>query len=417
MKKIFFALSMLALLYTSCDPSSDDGATGFMENVTAENVQASVKPVQVDGKNTNLIIVENHSPITQQWTADQLVEKQTLSPKAYDTIYVTHTGANVVKMTCKNIAGEFTKDFTVNVDEIYYLSDELQKRLNIDTKKSSVGNYISKITGQKLQFSNEFDPAKVHVTQEIGPNGELGNKFTLVNENPVLSDWKISNAELGDATANQNSDALLAGDPGYEYTLTLTYTKADGTQAVGYEKKFRVDALTTIPTLFACLEGEDGTGTTWEWNSFASNVWGNGNFSSDTKPTWWGVSYDNIDGQGESKPGGVVRNGKNASFTFNWATKTATNADGTTVTFKANPLDHNPKGGDGWVDYGSITFGVSTGKYVIPMGIDVNYAQGNKEQPYEKFYVVKAEGKRLVLVAEEIPGNCNGWYYMFRQKE
>ena len=38
MKKIFFALSMLTLLYTSCDPSSDSGSTGFMENVTAESV-------------------------------------------------------------------------------------------------------------------------------------------------------------------------------------------------------------------------------------------------------------------------------------------------------------------------------------------------------------------------------------------
>ena len=66
---------MLALLYTSCDPTSDDGGTGFMENVTAENVQASVKPVQVNGKNTNLIVVENHSKITQQWTANSWLRK------------------------------------------------------------------------------------------------------------------------------------------------------------------------------------------------------------------------------------------------------------------------------------------------------------------------------------------------------
>ncbi len=40
MKKIFFALSMLTLLYTSCDPSTDSGSTGFSENVTAESVEA-----------------------------------------------------------------------------------------------------------------------------------------------------------------------------------------------------------------------------------------------------------------------------------------------------------------------------------------------------------------------------------------
>lgn len=415
MKKIFFALSMLALLYTSCDPSSDDGATGFMENVTAENVQASVTPVQVDGKNTNLIIVENHSPITQQWTADQLAEKQTLSSKAYDTIYVTHTGVNVVKLTCKNIAGEFTKDYTVNVDQIYYLSDELQKRLNVDTEKSKVGHYVSKINGQQVQFTNDFDPNKVKVTQEIGPNGELGNKFTLVNENPVLSDWKISNDEVGDATANLNSDALLVGDAGHEYTLTLTYTKADGTQAVGYEKKFRVDALTTIPELFTYLAGADGTGTTWEWNSFAGNVWGNGPATSGDKPAWWGVSYDDISGQGGSKVGGISRNGKDAWFKIDWKNKVATSSDASVapVKFKVNPLEHKTGAESGW-DLGTITFESTDDNFVVPMGVDVN--NGNKA--FQKYYVLKASGKRLVLVAPTTKGNdAEGWFYMFKEKE
>ena len=414
MKKIFFALSMLALLYTSCDPSSDDGATGFMENVTAENVQASVTPVQVNGKNTNLVVVENHSPITQQWTANQLAEDMTLSSKAYDTIYVTHTGENVVTMTCKNNAVEFKKDFTVNVDEIYFLSEEMQKRLNIDTDKSKVGNYISKITGQQVIFSNDFDPAKVHVTQEIGPNGELGNKFILVNENPVLSEWKISNDEVGDATANCNSDALLVGDAGYEYTLTLTYTKADGTQAIGYQHKFRVDKLTTIPELFKYLAGEDGTGTTWEWNSFATSVWGNGPANSGDKPQWWGVSYDDITGQGGSKPCGSERNGKDAYFTLNWATKTASSSDGKVkgLKFKVNPLEHRANAESGW-DLGTITFEASGENFVVPMGIDVN----NGNLPFQKYYVLKASGKRLVLCAEELPKNNCGWFYMFRLKE
>lgn len=406
---------MLALLYTSCDPTSDDGGTGFMENVTAENVQASVKPVQVNGKNTNLIVVENHSKITQQWTANQLAEKMTLSAKAYDTIYVTHTGENVVTMTCKNNAGEFKKDFAVNVDEIYYLSEELQKRLNIDTDKSKVGNYISKITGQPVTFSNDFDPAKVHVTQEIGPNGELGNKFTLVNENPVLSDWKITNDEVGDATANSNSDALLVGDAGYEYTLTLTYTKADGTQAIGYQHKFKVDKLTTIPELFKYLAGEDGTGTTWEWNSFATSVWGNGPANSGDKPQWWGVSYDDISGQGGSKVGGDTRNGKNAWFKIDWKNKVATSSDAsvTPVKFKVNPLEHKAGAESGW-DLGTITFEATDANFVIPMGVDVN--NGNKA--FQKYYVLKASGKRLVLVAPTTKGNdAEGWFYMFRQKE
>ena len=68
---------MLTLLYTSCDPSTDSGSTGFSENVTAESVDAEVTPVQVNGKNSNRIIIENHSPIAypSQWSApDQLLK-------------------------------------------------------------------------------------------------------------------------------------------------------------------------------------------------------------------------------------------------------------------------------------------------------------------------------------------------------
>ena len=416
MKKIFFALSMLTLLYTSCDPSSDDGGTGFVENVTAESVQATVKNVQVDGKNTNLVVVENNSPITQQWIASQLAEDNTLSAKAYDTIYVTKTGQNVVQMHCKNNAVDFTKDFSVNVDELYYLTSTLQKRLCIDTDKSKMGNYVSaikEIKGQKVQLGTDFDKSKVEVIQEKGPNGELGNKFTVRNENSVLSDWTISNPKIGDANSNLNLDTLLVGDPG-EYELTLKYTKSDGTQETVSMGKYTVDKLTTVPYLFTYLAGEDGKGTSWEWNPTAGNVWGNGNIASDTKPSWWGVSYDDIDGQGAEKPAGKERNGKNAYFTIDWATKTASSSDGKVkLSFKVNPLEHNPKAASGW-DLGTITFAQASGEnFVIPMGVDVN----NGNVPFQKYYVVRGDSKRLVLAAEEIPGNGTGWFYMFRQKE
>lgn len=416
MKKIFIALSMLTLLYTACDPSMDDGTTGFAENVTADNVQASVTNIQVDGKATNLFVVENHSPITQQWIAPQLAEKSTLSSKAYDTVYVTKTGANVIQMNCKNTAVNFTKDFPVNVDEIYYLTDELQKRLCIDTEKSKKGNYVSaikEIQGQKVQFCNTFDQNKLQVIQEIGPNGEKGNKFAVRNENGVLSDWTISNPEIGDASSNLNLDTLLVGDPGV-YDLTLKCTKADGTTETVDLGQYTVEKLTTIPELFTYLAGEDGTGTTWEWNPLAGNVWGNGNINSDTKPSWWGVSYDAIDDEGDGKPCKKARNGKDAYFTLDWATKTASSSDGkvTGLKFKVNPLEHNANADAGW-DLGTITFEASGEDFVVPMGVDVNH--GNVA--FQKYYVLKASGKRLVLAAKEVEDNGCGWFYMFRLKE
>lgn len=113
-----------------------------MENVTAESVDAKATAVVVNGKNSNRIVIENHSPITSQWSADQLAEGAVTSSKTYDTIYVTKLGANTVSMHCKNLAVDFNKDFTVNVDEITYLSSELITRLCVE---GSEGNYKSTI--------------------------------------------------------------------------------------------------------------------------------------------------------------------------------------------------------------------------------------------------------------------------------
>ena len=176
MKKIFFALSMLTLLYTSCDPSTDSGSTGFSENVTAESVDAKATPVQVNGKNSNRIIIENHSPITSQWSVDQLAEGAVTSSKAYDTIYVTKVGANTVTMHCKNVAVDFTKDFTVNVDEITYLSAELQKRLCVTGSEGNYTSTVGEFAGQKAggvarNGSGAWFTIDINNKQAIGSDG------------------------------------------------------------------------------------------------------------------------------------------------------------------------------------------------------------------------------------------------------
>ena len=412
MKKIFFALSMLTLLYTSCDPSSDSGSTGFMENVTAESVDAKVAPVVVNGKNSNRIIIENHSPITSQWSADQLAESAVTSSKAYDTIYVTKLGANTVTMHCKNVAVDFTKDFSVNVDEITYLSSELTKRLCVEGSEGNYKSTISDFKGQAVQFGTAFDAAKVKVVQEM-KDGVKGNVFTVENANGVLSDWAITKEGTTEAagTATLNGDQLMVVETG-KFNVTLTYTKADGSQATYNAGSFDVEDLTTKPELLEYLAGgEDGDGTTtWEWNEAAGAVWGNGPFGSGNKPQWWGVNYgDDIDGQGSAKVGGVARNGSGAWFTIDINNKKAIGSDGVELPISVSVLDHH----DASWDKGSISFtGATADKFVIPMGIDVN----NGNLPFEKFYVLVASDDKLVLTAEELPHNSCAWFYVFKKK-
>jgi len=411
MKKIFFALSMLALLYTSCDPSSDSGSTGFMENVTAESVEAKVTPVVVNGKNSNRIVIENHSPITSQWSADQLAEGAVTSSQAYDTIYVTKLGANTVNLHCKNIAVDFTKDFSVNVDEITYLSSELMNRLSVDGTEGNYKSTSASFKGQPVQFGTAFDAAKVKVTQEV-KDGKKGNVFTVENANGVLSDWSITKEGTDEAagTATANDDKLMVVEEG-TYTINLTYTKADGSEATYNAGSFVVEELTTKPELLEYLaggEGGDGT-TTWEWNGKASSVWGNGPFGSGNGPQWWGVSYTDIEGQGSGKAGGADRNGTHAYFTIDTNAKTATNGDGTTLPIKVNVLEHK----DAAWDKGTISFPtVTNDKFVIPMGVNVNAS----DAAFQKYYVLVASDDELVLTAAEMPENGCAWFFVFKKK-
>lgn len=412
MKKIFIALSMLTLLYTSCDPSYDSGNTGFMENVTAENVDAKVTPVQVNGKNSNRIVIENHSPITSQWSASQLAEDAVTSSKAYDTIYVTKLGANTISMHCKNNAVDFTKDFSVNVDEITYLSNELVSRLCVSGSEGNYSSTCPSFTGQSVQFGTTFDPSKVKVTQEV-KDGVKGNVFTVENANGVLPEWSLTKEgdEEATGTTESNYDKMITVETG-KYNVTLKYTTADGTVKTYNAGSFEVEGLTTVPEILEYLKGgEDGDGTTtWEWNEAAGAVWGNGPFGSGNKPQWWGVNYgSDIDGQAGPKAGGVERNGSGAWFTIDMNNKKAIGSDGVELAISVNVMDHHD---ESW-DQGSITFKKATAdNFVIPMGVDVN----NGNLPFTKYYVLVASDDKLVLTAEELSHNNCAWFYVFKKK-
>ena len=178
---------------------------------------------------------------------------------------------------------------------ITYLSAELQKRLCVTGSEGNYTSTVGEFKGQPVQFGTAFDAGKVKGIQEVkeGTNEAAG-------------------------TATLNGDQLMVVEEG-KFNVTLTYTKADGTQETYNAGSFDVDALTTKPELLEYLAGgEDGDGTTtWEWNEAAGAVWGNGPFGSGNKPQWWAVNYGaDIDGQAGQKAGGVARNGSGAWFTI-----------------------------------------------------------------------------------------------------
>lgn len=395
MKKILLTMSSLALMLTACDPSVDDISGGFDNKVTAESVQASVAPVVVNGKATNRIVVENHSPITCQWKADQLIEAQTSSANAYDTIYVTKLGANTVTMICHNLYGEFTKEFTVNVEEITYLTKALSDRL-----------------GSAAAFNTNFDASKIKIEQEVDEKiGKKGNVFTVSNKNGVLTDWKVIDKATNEvmATSNLNDDKLLVIAESGEYEIQIEYMKADGSKGSHSCGVFEIECYTNKPEIIDYLSGETGV-SKWQWFQGNAAVWGNGQWASGVGPAWWTNNLDAMDGQGGSHPGGVARNGIAATFELDFNTGIATNSDGTSCAFKVLPLKHGHDSEAGW-DLGCIHFDVSGATYVVPMGINVN----GGDQPFEDMFIVKAEDDRLNLTAEEQAINNCAWFFLFER--
>ena len=396
MKKLIFAMSAFALLLTSCDPSTDDISSGFNNNVTAENVVAKATPVVVNGKNGNRIIVENNSPITCQWTAEQLLGSPVTSKKSYDTIYVSKTGTNIISMKCHNLNGEFTKEFSVTVDEISYIPENIQKRL-----------------GDVNSFGTAFDPSKVSVEQELDKEtGRKGNVFTVKNANGVITDWVVKDLATGEAVASSdlNNDQLLVISDNGEYEISINYVKADGTTGSHVVGKYTIECWTNKPEIVEYLSGETGV-TEWQWFQGNAAVWGNGPWASGDGPAWWTNTLDSMDGNGGGKAGGTARNGINATFTLNFNTGIATNSDGTSCAFKVLPLKHGHDSADGW-DQGCIHFEASGTTYVVPMAVNVN----GGDEPFQDMFIVKAADGRLNLTAEEQAVNGCAWFFLFERK-
>lgn len=114
MKKLFIYATLLAAVFTACDPvESRDVMTGA---ITVDQLQITATPVVVNGKNSNKVILENNSPILSLWDYGLGT-----SAKAYVEVLLVLTGENTIKFTGLNADGTYiTKDLAVQVDELTF---------------------------------------------------------------------------------------------------------------------------------------------------------------------------------------------------------------------------------------------------------------------------------------------------------
>lgn len=399
MKKLsYFLLNILLMgsIFVSCDPMTEKGPSEGQEVITADQLDITATPIVVNGKNTNKIVVQNHSKVMSHWSAPQLIEDSTQSSLAGDTMYVTKTGNNGISFAGRNLSCSVTKKLSTSVDIITYLSDGLKTRLCIT---GSEGNYKPAKDGAPSSFENtDFDVNKVKVVQEMTQDGLKGNRLTVYNANPHLSNWSF-----GSSTLDKNVGSIFVTDVG-TYTLSLTYTKADGTSKTVEIGQYTIEGMSYVPEVLANLFGASGE-KTWQWDDTSANgVWGNGGYMGSTHPDWWKVSFAGIDEQAAGK-GTIAGDGSGATFTVNLKNKTFVKNNGASGTLSYDLDDIVSKG---W-NTGSLKLkGVN-----IPMGYLVN----NGNAIPDKYYILSVStSSSLVLCAPEPGAGSWGtaWFWMFK---
>lgn len=115
MKKLtILYFSLLAIIFSSCDPIEKTNPIGGEISANELNIKAT--PIVVNGKNSNKVILENHSPVLSNW--DYGVGT---SQRQTDTVLLVVEGTNKITFTGLNPNGTtISKELSVSVDELSF---------------------------------------------------------------------------------------------------------------------------------------------------------------------------------------------------------------------------------------------------------------------------------------------------------
>lgn len=282
-KVLYIAAFAAGVLLASCDPQTIDG-TDEWATIPADALQLSVTPIQVDGKNSNEFVVENHSGVNSQWRVAQLIDNESVAATACAKMYATQTGLREVRFLGLNNSEMVEKVLTVQVDTITYLTDAIKNRLCVGQK------------GAPAYFGSTFDKGKIVVEQELCADGKKGNRiFVKSNVNPVLCKFK-----WGSGLIDTNIGTVFSADLGGNLELTVEYLTATGETKEVSLGEYSAEDYSSFPAAIALLTGyhpvNAPTGTkTWKLAEDGKQ-WGNGNYG-DKAASWWTTT---VDGQGGS---------------------------------------------------------------------------------------------------------------------
>ena len=127
MKRLLLYFTIVAFAFAACEPMEDrDSFTNV--KVNESDLEVSATAVEVDGKNSNEVVVENNSPMLSRWISDRNQIESAYGTVAFDTI-----GNRDVKFVGLNGDGsQVATTLPVTIDTITSLPDDVISRMGIE---------------------------------------------------------------------------------------------------------------------------------------------------------------------------------------------------------------------------------------------------------------------------------------------
>ncbi len=363
MKRLFIYASLLAAVFTACDPIEDrnDNMGGA---ITADQLIVSATPLVVNGVRSNKIIVENNSPCLSHWEYTKGA-----SAKAYDELIVSEVGDLVISFTGLNADGsKITKDLPINVEAIIFQPTDMDRFFGNGTwvfdkftneitlnDVEGVYPYGTTIYGEKAPTTNgflygEFDESDAEFSFSFKEGTGSVFSRTLADGTKqtgtfsfdltkTIGDWSLGTVTMKGATIPYPYAWDKKGGTAYKFYILALDDDQIVLATAADNKVVDNPAGQTINVWMFRPEGwipkgaeeqmemiTDGESAVWTWDEKEARVWGNGAYLVSPVADWWGVPIDDVEGQ-------TAGDGKGATMTFSMdGTMVKTKVDGSTTT-------------------------------------------------------------------------------------
>lgn len=276
-KSIIFSLFILAVAFMACDPIIKSDEIG--SPITADQLDVKATPIVVNGKNGNMVILENHSPVLSSWNCGGAI-----SSKAYDTVMVVSTGAVNVTFTGLNPDGsKIEKKFNIQIDALTTLPTEYKllfgdPATGITSKKYVWDETAGAVWGNGGYLGNTSPGWWTNDKASMdGNDADYGSKgymvfslsgLTLKKSNAAGTKTETGTAALDLATVIKDGNGAVWASAKLN-TKNVTVLKGvapNGGNAPIYS--YDILKLTDTKLVLAWPEGGDGAGawsTAWFW--------------------------------------------------------------------------------------------------------------------------------------------------------